>query len=670
MVDLGLPSGTLWKQCGEDDYYSQYDALAKYSYELPTEKQIKELIKYCKWSWQEGRYKVIGPNGNYIFMEAKGYKEVFDTKVYQSTDDILKTASDRRDRGVFTSSTNINEVGRQGVYVYTDNGSHKAKLFKFDYYKNSFLLGYSFDDKSSYRGNYSYLVSVHLVNSDNRAVKFSDTWFKQCERRGLPLTDISRLELSCSNGQQPLIGYTDMKKDPLISVYGVKKNDREWYLVGTYIYNFRFADGKIESSRSNPYPSNTITIPGKIRLGDYEWTGRIASSYDYSRPKDYLSDKIAWVNRVQITPPDNITKISFEDGYISEALINLNCASKVEEIHFPNSLRDFELFGMICSDVLIFLPIKDPWEIIDGKRVPLFCGDESNTKFNKKYVFIVPEGSVDEYRKIERFKNARIYTSIPDEYYAEKKLREEKQKKQEEQERKRQENKRKEVEEYKQLVKANKHLYTPYELRQVEGGYFSYDVIDYYKKLLKKRQEIYNLINQHPDLFPSDYYSKVITQNTENTETSLKTIEKQVIDVIQKANNYNRLVGEWTTEKGKRSVCTITSRNNQLFMTLKYNRDIIYEGSITEDIKEEKRIKGGRIYNQVHSSITADNITIYLNVINEVFSSTQSRGGYWVPVGGHTTKYHLSYENGTFVLDVTKDGKKEDSVTFKKSESN
>ena len=115
-VDLGLPSGLKWATCNvganspEDygDYYawgeidtkgeytlnnsktrgksmsdisgnSMYDvARAKWggSWRLPTKKELEELESKCTWEWttQNGKegYKVIGPNGNSIFMPAAG----------------------------------------------------------------------------------------------------------------------------------------------------------------------------------------------------------------------------------------------------------------------------------------------------------------------------------------------------------------------------------------------------------------------------------------------------------------------------------------------------------------------------------------------------------------------------------------------------------------------
>ena len=117
-VDLGLPSGLKWAACnvGADspeeygDYYAwgetstkteyteenslthgksmsdisgniTYDVARKKwgsSWRIPTEKEFEELIKKCKWEWttQNGKrgYKVIGPNGNSIFLPAAGYR--------------------------------------------------------------------------------------------------------------------------------------------------------------------------------------------------------------------------------------------------------------------------------------------------------------------------------------------------------------------------------------------------------------------------------------------------------------------------------------------------------------------------------------------------------------------------------------------------------------------
>lgn len=116
LVDLGLPSGTLWadRNIGADapedagEYFrfgetvaftedspeyvyddiegsiagTERDAatvnLGK-NYKMPTLDQIKELLEECTWTWTEQNgvngMKVTGPNGNSIFLPASGYRD-------------------------------------------------------------------------------------------------------------------------------------------------------------------------------------------------------------------------------------------------------------------------------------------------------------------------------------------------------------------------------------------------------------------------------------------------------------------------------------------------------------------------------------------------------------------------------------------------------------------
>ena len=74
-VDLGLRSGTLWKNKNEDGgYYTYGDALIKFGKNLPTMIQFKELKSQCKWEWTGMGYIVTGPNGNSITLTAVGYQ--------------------------------------------------------------------------------------------------------------------------------------------------------------------------------------------------------------------------------------------------------------------------------------------------------------------------------------------------------------------------------------------------------------------------------------------------------------------------------------------------------------------------------------------------------------------------------------------------------------------
>ena len=73
-VDLGLPSGTLWKASNEDGFYTFKDAVKKFGTKLPTSDQFDELVNNCTWKWYGAGFKVIGKNGNYIMFSAAGSK--------------------------------------------------------------------------------------------------------------------------------------------------------------------------------------------------------------------------------------------------------------------------------------------------------------------------------------------------------------------------------------------------------------------------------------------------------------------------------------------------------------------------------------------------------------------------------------------------------------------
>lgn len=76
-VDLGLPSGTLWKDKNEDGgFYTYEQAMAKFgNEELPSKEQFEELKSACKWEWTGDGYKVTGPSGNYISLPAAGCRD-------------------------------------------------------------------------------------------------------------------------------------------------------------------------------------------------------------------------------------------------------------------------------------------------------------------------------------------------------------------------------------------------------------------------------------------------------------------------------------------------------------------------------------------------------------------------------------------------------------------
>ncbi len=72
-VDLGLPSGTLWKAINEG-MYDWDTAMRMYGDKIPSQGQWEELKDYCKWTWNGNGYKVAGPNGNSIVLPAAGFR--------------------------------------------------------------------------------------------------------------------------------------------------------------------------------------------------------------------------------------------------------------------------------------------------------------------------------------------------------------------------------------------------------------------------------------------------------------------------------------------------------------------------------------------------------------------------------------------------------------------
>lgn len=76
-VDLGLPSGTLWKNQNEGRDYARYtydSAVSKFGNKLPTKEQFEELKNECEWSWIGSGYKFTGSNGVSIILPAAGLR--------------------------------------------------------------------------------------------------------------------------------------------------------------------------------------------------------------------------------------------------------------------------------------------------------------------------------------------------------------------------------------------------------------------------------------------------------------------------------------------------------------------------------------------------------------------------------------------------------------------
>ena len=75
-VDLGLPSGTVWRNTNEEGEFRLHDAIIRLGRKddyIPEAWQWEELINHCHWSWnsslfRSSGYSIIGPNGSSIFL--------------------------------------------------------------------------------------------------------------------------------------------------------------------------------------------------------------------------------------------------------------------------------------------------------------------------------------------------------------------------------------------------------------------------------------------------------------------------------------------------------------------------------------------------------------------------------------------------------------------------
>lgn len=176
-VDLGLPSGTLWATCnigasapekygdkfawgettkknfyawsnykwsrGSEKTLTKYCSNSDYGYDgfidnkttlelsddvarakmggrwrMPTKEELNELITECTWTWttlnNQSGYKVVGPNGNQMFLPAAGY--------HGSSSSVYGADTD----GVYWSSSLYTSGSSNARYLYFSSGSRSV----------------------------------------------------------------------------------------------------------------------------------------------------------------------------------------------------------------------------------------------------------------------------------------------------------------------------------------------------------------------------------------------------------------------------------------------------------------------------------------------------------------------------------------------------------------
>lgn len=94
---------------------------------IPTQKETQELIKKCKWEWTTKNdvrgYKVTGPNGNWIFLPAAGYRSGLalnraETRGYYWTSEMSKKSAIMKDY-----------YYNKPYYLYLGQNKHKVYVF-------------------------------------------------------------------------------------------------------------------------------------------------------------------------------------------------------------------------------------------------------------------------------------------------------------------------------------------------------------------------------------------------------------------------------------------------------------------------------------------------------------------------------------------------------------
>lgn len=80
-TDLGLPSGTKWKNFNATGFYTYEEAVNQFGNRLPTKQQWEELKAECQWQWTGSGYKVIGNNGNSITLPAAGLRGCYGSMI-------------------------------------------------------------------------------------------------------------------------------------------------------------------------------------------------------------------------------------------------------------------------------------------------------------------------------------------------------------------------------------------------------------------------------------------------------------------------------------------------------------------------------------------------------------------------------------------------------------
>lgn len=147
-VDLGLPSGTLWKSENESFHtYTFAEAMSTFGDQMPSKEQMEELINLCSWDWTFDtnnmciNIKMIGPNGKFILLP------IYKNKVYGIYAALYWTSTSS---GWYYVSDSDTKWGLH-CYYYPDEDVVKVKI------DSGWVLGYKNNMKLEY---------IRLVKTD------------------------------------------------------------------------------------------------------------------------------------------------------------------------------------------------------------------------------------------------------------------------------------------------------------------------------------------------------------------------------------------------------------------------------------------------------------------------------------------------------------------------
>ena len=129
-VDLGLPSGTIWKSSNERGYWNINDAKGQFGgNRIPSKEQWMELKDKCKWTWSGSGYTVTGLNGNSIYLPAVGY--------LHSSGEVLEEG----DYGDYVTSTYENSE-RYWTFQFRRDGTLRLFTSRILGFRNGVRLAY------------------------------------------------------------------------------------------------------------------------------------------------------------------------------------------------------------------------------------------------------------------------------------------------------------------------------------------------------------------------------------------------------------------------------------------------------------------------------------------------------------------------------------------------